>query len=564
MTPTGSGKTGFYTMYILVVLAAVADPLLCPTSRFPKNPCLMPNDTASDGNVQQAAKMSAVGLRVLAINSDTREAAQRCEREELWVTARTEPSVIIAGPEQLRSDEYEKALRDDKLYGRMCGLGFDEVQRLSFRQDFMQMGFVKAPTVRSGPPMDNICELLGLRNGTYHTIRRSNLRPEIQLLFCELTSPIDGDAFPKLHWNLDSARPRPTIVFAKSIYLGSRIWGDLMRQSSKKQATTGLSKAEGDRARKKQIIELGPVQRRGSRVSRRGSRLRVHDRYRHGLALGRSRHACACIIVGDIADADELNQKIGRAGRPRRLVSDPRGIIYTTSTRTRMAAALKAIPPDSTIGSEDRNVDDSMSFMLVAKCKTAAQNQLYNGSITEEPPCLCSSCRTDPPPLPRAACNCSGCIPEALPVLVKPAMSLSVAASIPKKKRFPKLMKAHGKLALDAFRVRMWRKRDKAATPILGQSLVLPDDVLKAILDGYNVYKNPPALATLLKGRTYHLCTYALMLNQISSTSSISLLSFELEAIGAAAKAASQVKAAAKAAEKKKRALEAEAEAELY
>jgi hypothetical protein len=35
ITPTGSGKTGFYTMYIL---AAIADPTLCPTARFPKNP----------------------------------------------------------------------------------------------------------------------------------------------------------------------------------------------------------------------------------------------------------------------------------------------------------------------------------------------------------------------------------------------------------------------------------------------------------------------------------------------------------------------------------------------
>ena len=40
ITPTGSGKTGFYTMYILVILAVIADPTLCPTAKFPKNPCL--------------------------------------------------------------------------------------------------------------------------------------------------------------------------------------------------------------------------------------------------------------------------------------------------------------------------------------------------------------------------------------------------------------------------------------------------------------------------------------------------------------------------------------------
>ena len=33
ITPTGSGKTGYYAMYILVVLAVVKNPLLCPTSK---------------------------------------------------------------------------------------------------------------------------------------------------------------------------------------------------------------------------------------------------------------------------------------------------------------------------------------------------------------------------------------------------------------------------------------------------------------------------------------------------------------------------------------------------
>jgi hypothetical protein len=41
LTPTGSGKTGFYTMYMLVVLAVLADPTLCPTAKFPIDPCLL-------------------------------------------------------------------------------------------------------------------------------------------------------------------------------------------------------------------------------------------------------------------------------------------------------------------------------------------------------------------------------------------------------------------------------------------------------------------------------------------------------------------------------------------
>lgn len=41
ITPTGSGKTSFYTLYILVILAVVADPTLCPSAEFPQNPCLV-------------------------------------------------------------------------------------------------------------------------------------------------------------------------------------------------------------------------------------------------------------------------------------------------------------------------------------------------------------------------------------------------------------------------------------------------------------------------------------------------------------------------------------------
>ena len=39
--PTSSGKTSFLSMYMLVVLAIQKDPSLCPTAKFPRNPCLL-------------------------------------------------------------------------------------------------------------------------------------------------------------------------------------------------------------------------------------------------------------------------------------------------------------------------------------------------------------------------------------------------------------------------------------------------------------------------------------------------------------------------------------------
>lgn len=41
VTPTGSGKTGFLFMFIIVVLAIVKTPELCPTVKFPTNPLLI-------------------------------------------------------------------------------------------------------------------------------------------------------------------------------------------------------------------------------------------------------------------------------------------------------------------------------------------------------------------------------------------------------------------------------------------------------------------------------------------------------------------------------------------
>jgi hypothetical protein len=41
ITPTGSGKTSYYIMYILVVLAIVKNPTLCLTAKYPENPCLI-------------------------------------------------------------------------------------------------------------------------------------------------------------------------------------------------------------------------------------------------------------------------------------------------------------------------------------------------------------------------------------------------------------------------------------------------------------------------------------------------------------------------------------------
>ncbi|KAJ7796057.1 hypothetical protein B0H14DRAFT_2494371 [Mycena olivaceomarginata] len=98
IAPTGSGKTGYYTIYMLVMLAVIAD----PTSFVSEQPL-------------QSANMTLLGLDVLAINSQTRSDALRLKNEELWVVARKKPNIILTGPEQLKSAEFEKAVRDKEF-----------------------------------------------------------------------------------------------------------------------------------------------------------------------------------------------------------------------------------------------------------------------------------------------------------------------------------------------------------------------------------------------------------------------------------------------------------------
>jgi len=101
ITPTGSGKTSYYIMYILVVLTVIDNPLLCPTAEFPKNLCLIvicptiplqlemvikiPLGCRSKLTILKASKIDQAGINVVPINSATCDAASCLREEELWV-----------------------------------------------------------------------------------------------------------------------------------------------------------------------------------------------------------------------------------------------------------------------------------------------------------------------------------------------------------------------------------------------------------------------------------------------------------------------------------------------
>ncbi|KAK6969273.1 ATP-dependent DNA helicase Q1 [Favolaschia claudopus] len=508
ITRTGSGKTAYYSLYMLVVLAVVANPALCPTASFPKNPCLLVVCPTVPSQLEMAENMCELGLDTLAINAETRLDALRQRNEELWTTARKRPNIILTGPEQLTRREFEKALQDKEFYGRVCGTGFDEVHLLntwgaSFRKDFQQMGFLKArmkdqhnhwiltsATVRDGPPFDNICRLLGLNNN-FHLIRRSSHRPDIQLLFRDLVSPISGDSFPELHWIIEGKRP--TVIYAKSISLGSRIYADLLRKASltvesKRIRMYNSLNFEAYNAETRELMKKDVDDDEYCQI------LIGTDTLSVGVGM-RGRVDAVC--VGDIVDTDEEAQKIGRVNRKNE-VSDARGVVYVSAAVRKAAEKLLADNAAGTLKPSDPPLDLSMPQLIVAKCKVAALNKLYNNPASDTL-CTCPTCEKNPPPLPSTSCNCSGCTPETLPIIKPPPRPSKINHNIPKSQRLSKLQKTHGTEHLVQLRFEIWRKLSGSQSWMLPPTFFLSDTVIAAILNNYVMLKTQRDIERLIR-----------------------------------------------------------------
>ncbi|KAJ7699249.1 P-loop containing nucleoside triphosphate hydrolase protein, partial [Mycena rosella] len=422
ITPTGSGKTLYYILYILVIMAILEDPSLCPSANFPENPCLLVICPTIPLQLEMEANMKKLGFKALAINMETRDEARRRHNQDLWLLARTEPNIILTGPEQLKSSEYEKALRDRTFQDRICGTGFDEVHLLntwgqSFRKDFLQVGFAKArmsgrhnpwiltsATVRHGAPFDSICRLLGLDQTDFHLIRRSSARPDVQILFRDLVSPISGDSFPEPDWIITG--DRPTIIFAKTISLGSRIYSYLLRISKSSNPNRicmyNSLNFESHNAATRELLKGAPGTDDYCQIVIGTDSLSI------GVGMPARLDA---VMIGDIEDADDFVQKLGRVGRKKDGAQGARGIIYTSAAARKLAQKVVDDASAGIFKAGEKPPDLSMPRMILAPCKVAAQNEIYNNPAFDSP-CTCLPCTTNPPSGSLTPCNCSRCIPE--------------------------------------------------------------------------------------------------------------------------------------------------------
>jgi superfamily II DNA helicase RecQ len=135
--------------------------------------------------------------------------------------------MIFMAPEQLISKEFGDLVKDDRmLMSRTCILAVDEAHLLDtwgtgFRKAYRQIGWVRSrlhnvvllaltATMRGGAHLQSVCQFLRLHEGRFHLIRRSNARPEVQMLFRIVKSGFGGQAFPELDWILQEKRKTTT------------------------------------------------------------------------------------------------------------------------------------------------------------------------------------------------------------------------------------------------------------------------------------------------------------------------------------------------------------------
>lgn len=194
---------------------------------------------SSDSQYLQEGRINKLGITALAISSNTLKAAEK-EGRNLWLAAEKDATVLLVTPEMLTSKGFEHLIQKKQFEERTFALIIDEVHLMNswgvgFRPPFLEVGNMRArlpsrtvllaltATMRSGQPIESVCGLLGLRQGRFHLIRRSNARHDVQILFRTMRSGFGSatTAFPDLDWVLHEKGK--TLIFARSIHLGFRV-----------------------------------------------------------------------------------------------------------------------------------------------------------------------------------------------------------------------------------------------------------------------------------------------------------------------------------------------------
>jgi superfamily II DNA helicase RecQ len=125
--------------------------------------------------------------------------------------------IVLLSAERLVSPDVDAILRNEMFRENLILLGIDEAHVLvpwgkDFRKAYHQIFLLRrrlpahaaliavSATISPGPEFNSLCERLGLKAGKYHTIRESSERPNVRMIFKQLTHGLGGYQFPDIAW----------------------------------------------------------------------------------------------------------------------------------------------------------------------------------------------------------------------------------------------------------------------------------------------------------------------------------------------------------------------------
>ncbi|KAI0348994.1 P-loop containing nucleoside triphosphate hydrolase protein [Trametes cingulata] len=389
---TGSGKTAYFTMDMLVLQALSKKPRTAQWGgAVPYNPAMIVVYPTVGLETKMARTFETAGLPSVIINHDTAGAAH-LEGRNLWEGVVTKSAMILLSPEMLSSDSFESLLQKRKFSSRLCALGVDEVHLCnswgeSFCPCFRQIGLAQrcmptstdlilvTATLAAGLLTMNIINSFGLCPREYHLIRRSNLRPDVRVIIRTLTCGPAGPAYPDFRWVLSSTRKM--IIFCPTIVHGQHLTFDLRTHVPSSVDPFGLIRTYN-------ALKWSDFNEVTLELFRKHDTDTMIIVATDTLMVGVDLPNVEDVILATTPDmVDEMVQKIGRAGRDPGRIKDARGI-----AQKQASGEVKESP---NIAGSHGPLEEVMALMIAADCKMAAQNSIYGNPETDSP-CPCPSC----------------------------------------------------------------------------------------------------------------------------------------------------------------------------
>ena len=387
---------------------------------------------------------------------------------------------MLLSAERLVSPDVDAIFRNEKFRENLILLGIDEAHVLvpwgkDFRKAYHQIFLLRrrlpahtalitvSATISPGPEFNSLCERLELKAGKYYTIRESSERPNVRMIFKQLTHGLGGYQFPDIAWVF--RRGVKAVVYCCSLdlvfrvgYYGWNSYPEGSRRLDNVRLWTSITSA----AYNNRTLDLFKSEEDTSVIV-------ASIAFGMGMNL---RNITDSINLGLPTTYAGLIQQNGRAGRNEEM--EARGWTYVES------AVCTAITEDESLSGEagltgNKRVDEMdanlyqmvrahvRGICLIATSNARSGNPGEDSLLTcaqAKRRLFCSSCQPYPSPN----------IPSSDPVLPNPVPLIFTAPnleSIPSATPLTKKIRANFSVWLEGFAVESWNSKDDLYASIL-------------------------------------------------------------------------------------------------